>query len=70
MPELTDEQKIHYFDTLVKTLATIRELASKPVFGEQLTMRFIYRTANDTLYAIQYTGENSDTQRNATDPVD
>lgn len=62
MAELSDSQKLQYFSRLVKTLSTIREHATKPVFGEQVTMRFIRDTANDLLTVLESIPDN-DTPR-------
>jgi len=53
MAELTDAQKLQYFDNILKTLNTIRECSGKPVFGEQVTMKFIHHTADDMIKTME-----------------
>jgi len=62
MAELSDSQKVRYFKQLIKTLTIIRDSATKPVFGEQVTMRFIRDTANDMLSVLEGIPDN-DTPR-------
>lgn len=62
MAELTDAQKLQYFNSILKTLNTIRECSGKPVFGEQVTMKFINYTANDMLITLEKLNGN-DTPR-------
>lgn len=62
MAELSDSQKVRYFNQLVKTLTTIRNHAAKPVFGEQVTMKFIRDTSNDLLTVLESIPDN-DTPR-------
>jgi hypothetical protein len=70
MSELSDQQKLQYFDGLVKTLRTIRDSANKPVFGDQVTMRFIHGTSDDMLRVISGVEETNDARRNDRNTVE
>lgn len=66
---VTDNQKILYFNNLVKTLNIICNSAEKPVFGERVTLKFIHETALDTLKVLE-NAERPDTSGNDKDPVE